>query len=486
MDQQTIQEIVSEIGPVIVGRMPGRIFQLNQNSLTIDFHVRDSRYLFISVEPSMPRLYLIERRLRDLEKLSIPLTPFALLLRKELSNTKTESIDQDRRDRIVRFRFAGQDESGKQIKRTLVAQLTGRTANLFLLNEADAIMVGLRTYQSTGPAPGDIYQPPDSAKRVQANRAGSEILKSFHDGKFASPSAAADAYYLSLAAEKGFNDRATAARAALNKEIARNRTLLEKLRDDLASHSNAEQQKRVGDLLLANLSTAKRQGAIVRLIDYFADDAPEIEIEIDKDLSLQSEAQRRFDSYSRSKRAVARIENRIAEVERARDVLRLRQDQLDRIIAERDEPALQSFAGRSAAAPRAKRKSSEKIRGARSYVSSDGYEVLVGRTSRDNDSLTFKVAKPNDLWLHAGDYPGSHVIVRNSSRQEIPQRTIIEAAQLAGYFSQARKDLKVAIHYTPRKFLSKPKGAAPGLVRLSKFKTMNVEPKESIKRIIED
>ena len=485
MDQQTIQEIVSEIGPAIAGRMPGRIFQLNQNSLAIDFHVRDSRYLFISVEPSLPRLYLIERRLRDLEKLSMPLTPFALLLRKELSNTKTESIEQDRRDRIVRFRFAGHEESGKEIKRTFVAQLTGRTANLFLLNEDDAIMVALRTHQSAGPNPGDIYQPPDSAKRVQAHRAGSEILKPFHDGKFASPSAAADAHYLSLAAEKGFNDRATAARAALSKEIARNRTLLEKLRDDLASHSNAEQQKRFGDLLLANLTTAKRQGAIVKLIDYFADDAPEIEIEIDKDLSLQSEAQRRFDSYSRSKRAVARIENRIAEVERARDLLRLRQDLLDRIIAERDEPALESFAGRSAAAPRAKRKS-EKVRGARAYVSSDGYEVLVGRTSRDNDSLTFKVAKPNDLWLHAGDYPGSHVIVRNSSRQEIPQRTIIEAAQLAGYFSQARKDLKVAIHYTPRKFLSKPKGAAPGLVRLSKFKTMNVEPKESIKRIIVD
>ena len=302
-----------------------------------------------------------------------------------------------------------------------MAQLTGRTANLFLLSEDDAIMVALRTHQSAGPNRGDLYRPPNSAQRVHSNRAGSEILKSFHDGKFASPSAAADAYYLSLAAEKGFHDRATAARGALSREIARNRTLLEKLRDDLASHSNAEQQKRFGDLLLANLTTAKRQGAIVKLIDYFADDAPEIEIEIDKDLSLQSEAQRRFDSYSRSKRAVARIENRIAEVEKARDVLTLRQNQLARIIAERDEPALESFTGRSAAAPpQAKRKSSEKIRGARSYVSSDGYEILVGRTSRDNDSLTFKVAKPNDLWLHAGDYPGSHVIVRNSSRQVSP------------------------------------------------------------------
>ena len=107
----------------------------------------------------------------------------------------------------------------------------------------------------------------------------------------------------------------------------------------------------------------------------------------------------------------------------------------------------------------------------------------MGRTARDNDQLTFKVARPNDLWLHSSDYPGSHVIVRNSSQVEIPQRTIIEAAQLAAKFSQASKDSKVAIHYTRRKFISKPKGAAPGLVRLSTFKTITVEPSESIERI---
>jgi len=119
----------------------------------------------------------------------------------------------------------------------------------------------------------------------------------------------------------------------------------------------------------------------------------------------------------------------------------------------------------------------------RRYRSSDGYEVVVGRSARDNDQLTFKVARPNDLWLHAGDYPGSHVIVRNAKREEVPHRTIIEAAQLAAKFSQASKDSKVTVHYTPRKFISKPKGAAPGLVRMSSFRSITVEPGEVMERI---
>ena len=108
---------------------------------------------------------------------------------------------------------------------------------------------------------------------------------------------------------------------------------------------------------------------------------------------------------------------------------------------------------------------------------------MVGKTARINDQLTFKIAKPHDLWLHAADYPGSHVIVRNSSRKEIPQRTIIEAAQLAAKFSQAGEDAKVNVHYAQRKFLSKPKGAAPGLVRMSSYRTLTVAPGEKVERI---
>jgi predicted ribosome quality control (RQC) complex YloA/Tae2 family protein len=97
--------------------------------------------------------------------------------------------------------------------------------------------------------------------------------------------------------------------------------------------------------------------------------------------------------------------------------------------------------------------------------------------------LTFKIAAPNDLWLHAADYPGSHVIVRNPTRKDISHRTLVEAAQLAAYFSQANKDPKVDIHYTQRKFVSKIKGSAPGLVRLLRFKTIIVAPRETGERV---
>ncbi len=120
----------------------------------------------------------------------------------------------------------------------------------------------------------------------------------------------------------------------------------------------------------------------------------------------------------------------------------------------------------------------------RTYRSSDGYEILVGRGARYNDELTFKVARPHDLWLHAADYPGAHVIVRNPSRQDIPHRTLTEAAQLAALNSEAKNDSRVSINYAARKFISKPKGSAPGLVRLSSFRTLLAEPRESGERII--
>ncbi|MEO7673741.1 MAG: NFACT RNA binding domain-containing protein [Pyrinomonadaceae bacterium] len=131
-----------------------------------------------------------------------------------------------------------------------------------------------------------------------------------------------------------------------------------------------------------------------------------------------------------------------------------------------------------------KRKPSEKPRGkaletnagSLSFVSTDGFEILVGKKAKDNDYLTFRVAKSLDLWMHAADYPGSHVVIRNPNRKEIPHRTLLEAAQLAAFYSQGKSQPKAAVHYTQKKFVNKPKGAAPGLVSLASFKTILVIP----------
>jgi len=489
MNEPTIKAIVDEISGEVIGRAPGKLFQLTSLSLAIDFRLPDSRYLMVSVEPAHARVHLIQRRVRDLEKQSLPPAPFLLSLRKELSGTTLRSVEKEPGDRIIRFAFAGRDELGADQKRTLIAQITGRTANLFLLASDNTIVTALRSLRGD-PSTGEKYEPPRGLS--QTVREGSEKIES---GKFNSLSEALDVHYQTIAGEQAFNTRATSLRARLQKDLTRAEKLQQRLRDDLAGHGNAAEQKRLGDLLLANLTTARRDGSRVTLIDYFAENAPTIEIETDEDSTLQEEAARRFASYSRSKRAVEKIKERLAGVEKELIGLADRLSKLDAIIADRNEPELETFAATSARTPTAgrsvppaspggsKRKPEKKIPGVRRYISSDGYEILVGREARDNDYLTFKVAKPNDLWLHAADYGGSHVVVRNATRKEVPRRTIIEAAQLAAQFSQARKDPKVDVHYTERKFVSKPKGSAPGLVRLMRSKNILVEPKEAAERI---
>jgi predicted ribosome quality control (RQC) complex YloA/Tae2 family protein len=490
MDDESINKVAGEIEPLIIGRASGKIFQLGPQSMAFDFRLRDQGYLFVCIEPAQPRLYLVKRRTRDLEKQSAPLSQFALALRKELSNTTVRSIKKDAGDRVVRFAFGGRDELGREIEYTLIVQLTGRSANLFLLDRFGVIAHRARPTQNPGQQVGEVYQRPHSQTEHETPKEDSKLLRTIRGGRFDSPSAAADEYFTSLLSQQTFDARSGTARAELRKKISQQKKLLQQLQKDLAGHADGDRQKRMGDLLLANLSTAKRTANRVVLIDYFAADQASIEVEVDENLTLQDEAARRFASYSRSKRAVQQIGLRIDATRAEVAELDSQLEGLEEIIGRRDDAALETFINRGSVpsvsaggSGGSKRKPEKKIPGTRRYLSSDGFEILVGRTARDNDQLTFKVAKPNDLWLHAADYGGSHVVVRNSTRKEIPHRTIIEAAQLAAQFSQARKDPKVDVHYTERKFVSKSKGSAPGLVRLTRFKNITVEPKEAIERI---
>lgn len=486
MHRETLKEIVGELDRFLRGRFLGRLFQLSAASLVIDFGLKDAGYLFISIDPSAPRLYLIKRTTRELERASTSPSPFTQALRVNFGGGRLLSVTKDEDERIVRFAFAVSDEMGESHARTFVAQLTGRSANLFLLDSAARITHAFRAPRDDGREGqliGDAYRPPTlQAKAISEER-------QFTRGDFATISVALDEHYRQLEAEQGFNSLATSLAGKLRKEIGKRQKLKTNLQKDLVTHGNPDEHKRLGDLLLANISNAEREGNKVSLQDYYAEGAPIIEIEVDENASLQEAASESFSRYGKAKRAIHEIGSRLAQTDREVAELEVKLAKLEKAIERRDEEALAEFAEPKIRAPsgggkqHGKQQEAAAIPGLRRYRSSDGYEVLVGRSARDNDQLTFKVARPNDLWLHAGDYPGSHVIVRNSSRKEIPHRTIIEAAQLAAKFSQAGKDSKVTIHYTPRKFISKPKGAAPGLVRMSRFKSITVEPGENMERI---
>jgi len=476
--QDTLKKVVEELGTVLTGRFVGRILQLSPLSLVIDFGIRETGYLLISVAPAAPRIHLIKRSLRALQQSSILSAPFAQQLRALLGGGRLTSITKDAGERVVRLSFSNTDDLGNPQTRVLIVQLTGRSANLYLLDSAGQITHALRQPKGEGQQIGDRYQPPpqsgESAQEVHVQPdAGTSISK------------AVDEYYRRAEAEAEFETLAKDLSNKLRKEIARRKKLKTNLLKDLAGHGNPEEHKRRGDLLLANIATGERVNDKVMLKDYYAEGAPTIEVDIEEGKTLQQAAAESFSRYARSKRAIDEIGVRLIQIDQDLRQLEEKQARLEQAIASGKEEGLVGFTEpKPATAVRTdKKKAPARLPGMRHYRSSDGYEIIVGRAARDNDTLTFRVARPNDLWLHAGDYPGSHVIVRNSSRKDVPHRTIIEAAQLAAKFSQAANDSKVTIHYTPRKFLSKPKGAAPGLVRMSTFRSITVEPGENIERM---
>ncbi len=501
MNEQLIGEVLDELRPLLLERPWGKVFQLSANTLALDFRAGDGRYLLLSADPARPRLHMIARTVRELERASLSPSSFVLFLRKALGGATLRALTKDEGERVVRFKFTVPDAVGVEGEATLVAQLTGRSSNLFLLDERGRVRIALRPARGEGQTEGEVYVPPARSEaqvprvvETARKRGGGEHIPREDAGSL---SEALDKHYLQQEAVRAYDARAGAAAARLRQQIANLRKLRDNLRRDLAGHGDAEEHKRAGDLMLANIGTAVREGSRARVTDYYAEGTPTIEIEIDENRTLQDEAARRFARYAKAKRAAREIAERLEKIDPELAALEARRKELEMIVAARDEEALAAFVGgktderkrdgRPAAPLREKgsRKSSaEKGRTLRRYRSSDGYEVIVGRGARENDELTFRVARSYDTWMHAADYPGSHVVVRARGKDDtIPHRTLVEAARLAAQFSQARKDAKVAVNYTQRKFVSKPRGAAPGLVYLSSFRTLLVEPGEEIERV---
>ena len=471
MDLTTLAAVRNELESVLIGRRFGKIFQLSKFDLAVDFRPGDSRFLFVSVEPGNPRIYLIQRKLRELERASFGPSPFHLLLQKRLSGAEFVSIEQLPKERVVLLTFHAQTEIGDPATYILAAQLTGRSANLFILDSDRAIVGSLRETNGPGQQVGEVYRPPERRTAKTTTASGPTPDE-------ASVSEQLDRESLERVEAKRFENLAATARNKLRREIAKRRTLLGKLEGDLAGHGDPARWKKLGDLLLANSGTARRDGSQVVLTDYFDDAAPEIAVDVEPNESPTEAAERYFKRYTKSRNAQREISTRIQDVQSELKKLEAENSRIEKAIDERDEMLLTSFSGspKQESKKRSGKEQADGFPGARSFVSSDGFEILVGKKAKDNDFLTFRVARSLDTWMHAADYPGSHVVIRNPNRKEIPPKTLLEAAQLAAFYSQGKTQPKAAVHYTQKKFVNKPRGAAPGLVSLASFKTILVEP----------
>jgi len=249
---------------------------------------------------------------------------------------------------------------------------------------------------------------------------------------------------------------------------------------DLSNALKNEKYREWGELLTSYAHTFKKGDTEVTLNNFYTGQ-PEI-IDLDVRYTPIQNAQRYFKIYNKSRRAIIMLEKLLeqnaAEIEYLESVsLALSQaesiTELDEIAEELEkEGYLKKAKGRQTVT---KEKSMP-----RKYISSDGLTILVGRNNRQNDLLTLKQAEKDDLWFHTKDIPGSHVIVRLNKQarsiNDVPDKTIEEAASLAAYFSKARLSSKVPVDYTFRFHVKKPGGAKPGKVIYDNYWTIMTDP----------
>ncbi len=275
-----------------------------------------------------------------------------------------------------------------------------------------------------------------------------------------------------------FDRLAGAARRRHAREVTKLEKLIENLHGDLRRHGDAETWKKYGDLLLANVATAAREGDTFVVTDYFDPDTPQVAIPVDNEKTPQDAAEVYFRRYTKSRNAAQAVAQRLKLTNEKLTAAKARLRAVDEAIVSRDVDFLTAAAEakQQLIAARPKKKKEPELKGVRRFASSDGYEILVGKKAVDNDFLTFRIARSHDIWLHAADYPGSHVVIRKRNKEEIPHRTLQQAAQIAAFYSDARGLGKAAVRYTEKKFVNKPKRSPAGRVSIAEFKTLLVQP----------
>ncbi|HEL0707796.1 TPA: NFACT family protein [Streptococcus equi subsp. zooepidemicus] len=319
----------------------------------------------------------------------------------------------------------------------------------------------------------DFFQRPTQPSLTQTSFAPvafSDTQKTFQD-----LSQLLDYYYHDKAERDRINQQASDLIHRVQNELEKNRSKLIKQEAELLATENAEDFRQKGELLTTYLSLVPNDQDSVELDNYYT--GQKITIALDKALTPNQNAQRYFKKYQKLKEAVKHLSGLIADTQQTIAYFEsvdynLSQATIDEIEDIREELIQAGFVKSRKHNKHHKRKKPEQ------YLASDGKTIImVGRNNLQNEELTFKLAKKGELWFHAKDIPGSHVIIKDNLSPSDEVKT--DAAELAAYYSKARFSNLVQVDMIEAKKLHKPSGAKPGFVTYTGQKTLRVTPIES-------
>jgi predicted ribosome quality control (RQC) complex YloA/Tae2 family protein len=291
-----------------------------------------------------------------------------------------------------------------------------------------------------------------------------------------------DSFYAERANSNRLRQRSGAVLKTLNSSYERVLRKLDLRRSELAACGEREKFRRWGDLISANIYALEKGADSLIARDFETDE--EVKIPLDVRLAPAKNAQKYYSEYKKLQTAEKTLTKLIEDSEQELIYLESVLEAASRAegdseLLEIKRELIESGYIKSAGVRAMPKKGAkqEKPGEPLKFISSDNVNILVGRNNRQNDLVTFKLAKPREIWLHAKNIAGSHVIIKSEKPSE---RTLEEAAILAAWFSKARDSSRVPVDYTEVRYVSKPHGAKPGMVIFTNNKTLYVTPGEDV------
>ncbi len=292
-----------------------------------------------------------------------------------------------------------------------------------------------------------------------------------------------DYYYRKDVIQKKFNELGDRLFKISGKYLKKNKKLQKKHFQNYKDSKNADKYRKIGELIKANIYQLEKGMDSAELINYYDSEQEKIKIDLNPELTPAENAQKYFKKYEKAKKSKKYIKRELGKLKHEEKYLNQVILNIEQAETEGELQEIEAELKDEGYIKKQKQKNKQKNHKPlppHKFKSSEGYDILVGRNNRQNDYLTKKIASNHDLWFHTKKIAGSHVVVRNHTKDNIPQQTKEEAAILAAYFSKGKMSENVPVDYTEVKNVNKPKGAKPGLVYYDNYQTLYATPDEEV------
>ena len=563
-DAYFLAAVLDEIRKTADSARIDKIHQPTRDTVLLHLKSKEGRCkLLLAPNPAAPRLHLTASSPEN------PAEPpmFCMLLRKHLLGGRLLKVEQPPMERLARFTFDCIDEMGDHVEKTLVAELMGRTCNLYLLGPDGRIIDCLRRIgldESARPAlPGLHYQSPEPMNKLDpreetaegfalalkapgadvlsqrlmdvygglsplvcreaalfaagdidarleegdADALGEKLYLFFREHlRFPRPyftekqyafcpirqygecreaesfGQLLDGFYVTRDRRDAMRQKSQAVRKTVSNLCQRLKRKMVIQEKELAATLDRERLRQLGDIVTANIHSISRGQRVLECEDFYDEDMKIIQIPLNETLSPQQNAAKFYKDYNRMKNAQKELTHQLelggSELAYLQSVL----EELDRAGSEQEleEIRQELQTGGYIRKDTGKRKMKQAKLSPMRFESTDGFPIYVGRNNRQNDELTFKMARKDDIWLHAQKRHGSHVIIACAGKP-VPDDTITEAAALAAYYAETAESRNVPVDVTPVRQVKKPPAAKPGMVIYHTYRTVVVKnPKPDI------